>query len=68
MLASSGRPPTKAAACSKVQTRSGESWLLWPGADAPYGNNLPVLSHILEPDGSFRILTHTFTIEPRSGA
>jgi len=36
------RPPTDEEACSRVGTNSGESWLLCPGADAPYGDALTV--------------------------
>jgi hypothetical protein len=35
MLASSGRDPTDDAACSKVGTKSGESWRLAPALMLP---------------------------------
>jgi hypothetical protein len=41
MLASSGRDPTDAAACSKVGTKSGESWRLAPALIVPMGIPFP---------------------------
>jgi hypothetical protein len=41
MLASSGRPPTDVAACSKVGTKSGESWRLAAALMLPMGIPFP---------------------------